>query len=320
MRVVGAIALVSQAYPPYIHMIRVSISTTSATAAPASGRSARTAVSCVIVKTKTRSKKSSSVLTRTASSGVDRRCRRLGLLSLQRRPSSTSSSSSGLTSTSRALEPSDGPTMPRVSIRSISRPALANPTRSLRCSIEVEPNCEVTTSSIACSSSSRSSPMSSSIPLLARARAARATSGRNSGSRWSLQNRTTSAISASLTQAPCTRIGLDAPIGRNSASPRPISFSAPGWSRMTRESASDDVANESRAGTFALIRPVTTSTDGRCVASTRWMPAARASWVIRTTESSTSRGATIIRSASSSTSRPAGTGTAGSPGRCPAAP
>ncbi len=97
------------------------------------------------------------------------------------------------------------------------------------------------------------------------------------------------------------RTGLDAPIGRNSPSPRPSSFSAPGWSRMTRESASDEVANASRDGTFALIRPVTTSTDGRWVASTRWMPAARASWVIRTTESSTSRGATIIRSASSST-------------------
>ena len=32
---------------------------------------------------------------------------------------------------------------------SISRPALAKPTRSLRCSIEVEPNCVVTTSSTA---------------------------------------------------------------------------------------------------------------------------------------------------------------------------
>lgn len=70
---------------------------------------------------------------------------------------------------------------------------------------------------------------------------------------------------------------------------------------MTRESASDDVAKASRDGTFALIRPVTTSTDGRCVASTRWMPAARASCVMRTIASSTSRGATIIRSASSST-------------------
>ena len=53
---------------------------------------------------------------------------------------SVPASSSGLTSTSRALEPSLGPTMSRVSIRSISRPALANPTRSLRCSIDVEPN------------------------------------------------------------------------------------------------------------------------------------------------------------------------------------
>ncbi len=70
---------------------------------------------------------------------------------------------------------------------------------------------------------------------------------------------------------------------------------------MTRESAREEVAKASREGTFALIRPVTTSTDGRWVASTRWMPAARASWVIRTIASSTSRGATIIRSASSST-------------------
>ena len=38
--------------------------------------------------------------------------------------------------------------MPRDSSRSISRPALAKPTRSLRCSIEVEPNCVVTTSSV----------------------------------------------------------------------------------------------------------------------------------------------------------------------------
>ena len=101
--------------------------------------------------------------------------------------------------------------------------------------------------------------------------------------------------------APCSRVGLPAPIGRNSPSPIPISFSAPGWSRMTRESVSDDVANASRDGTLVLIRPVTTSTDGRWVASTRWIPAARAFCVIRTIASSTSRGAVIIRSASSST-------------------
>ena len=59
------------------------------------------------------------------------------------------------------------------------------------------------------------------------------------------------------------RIGLDAPIGTNKPSPCPISFSAPGESKITRLSASDEVANESRDGTFALIKPVTTSTDGR---------------------------------------------------------
>lgn len=47
-------------------------------------------------------------------------------------------------------------------------------------------------------------------------------------------------------------------------------------------------------------RPVITSTDGRWVAMTRCMPAARAIWAKRQMESSTSLGATIIRSASSS--------------------
>ena len=55
-----------------------------------------------------------------------------------------------------------------------------------------------------------------------------------------------------------------------------------------------------REGTLALIRPVTTLTDGRCVAMTRWMPTARAIWAMRTMAPSMSRGATIIRSASSS--------------------
>ena len=49
----------------------------------------------------------------------------------------------------------------------------------------------------------------------------------------------------------------------------PISFSAPAWSRITRLSVSDDVANANRDGTLVLIKPVTTSTDGRWVASTR---------------------------------------------------
>ena len=55
-----------------------------------------------------------------------------------------------------------------------------------------------------------------------------------------------------------------------------------------------------RDGKFALMMPVRTSTLGRCVASTRWMPAARAICASRCSDSSTSRADTTIRSASSS--------------------
>jgi hypothetical protein len=48
------------------------------------------------------------------------------------------------------------------------------------------------------------------------------------------------------------------------------------------------------------MRPVMTSTDGRCVARIRWMPTARAICARRQIDSSTSLPATIIRSASSS--------------------
>ena len=69
---------------------------------------------------------------------------------------------------------------------------------------------------------------------------------------------------------------------------------------MTRESVWLETANAIREGTFALIIPVITSTDGRCVASTRWMPTARDFWARRMTQSSTACGETIMRSASSS--------------------
>jgi hypothetical protein len=69
---------------------------------------------------------------------------------------------------------------------------------------------------------------------------------------------------------------------------------------MTRESVCDETAKAIRDGTFALIMPVITSTDGRCVASTRWMPTARDFCASRITASSTACGAIIIRSASSS--------------------
>jgi hypothetical protein len=51
---------------------------------------------------------------------------------------------------------------------------------------------------------------------------------------------------------------------------------------------------------LTLIVPVMMSVEGRCVASSRWMPTARAFWARRMIASSTSAGATIIRSASSS--------------------
>ena len=70
---------------------------------------------------------------------------------------------------------------------------------------------------------------------------------------------------------------------------------------MTRESMLELTAKAMRAGKLALIKPVTTSTLGRCVASTRWMPVARASCARRVISRSASSGATIIRSASSST-------------------
>ena len=55
-----------------------------------------------------------------------------------------------------------------------------------------------------------------------------------------------------------------------------------------------------REGRLALITPVITFTEGRCVAMMRWIPAARASWARRAILVSISAGATIMRSASSS--------------------
>ena len=48
-------------------------------------------------------------------------------------------------------------------------------------------------------------------------------------------------------------------------SPIPNSFSAPLASRMVRESTFDATRRPMREGRFALITPVITSTDGRCV-------------------------------------------------------
>ncbi len=56
-----------------------------------------------------------------------------------------------------------------------------------------------------------------------------------------------------------------------------------------------------RVGKLALIVPVMTSTEGRCVAITMWMPAARAICARRWIAASMSLPATSIRSAISST-------------------
>src|SRR5919198_559288 len=71
-------------------------------------------------------------------------------------------------------------------------------------------------------------------------------------------------------------------------SPRPSSCSAPLPSSTVRESTLDATWKAIRVGKLALMRPVTTSTDGRCVAMIRWIPTARAIWANLTSEVCTS--------------------------------
>ena len=88
--------------------------------------------------------------------------------------------------------------------------------------------------------------------------------------------------------------------GWKSMSPRPMRSSAPGASSTVRESIWLAMENAMRLGIFALINPVTTFTEGRCVASTIWIPVARAFCAMRTIGSSVFRPSCIMRSASSS--------------------
>ncbi len=139
----------------------------------------------------------------------------------------TPARSSGLTQHSRAFEPSLGTTTPRVSIRSIRRPAFAKPTRSLRAASTSTRNWLDTTSTIACSRSSRSPPMSASMSLLSPAPSA-----------WSRPRRTRVRLflgevddGGDLLVGDERALHADgpvAPIGMNSPSPMPMSFSAPG--------------------------------------------------------------------------------------------
>lgn len=85
----------------------------------------------------------------------------------------------------------------------------------------------------------------------------------------SLEEEEGEKTSFSVTRAPWIRRGLMAPTGIKSISPLPRSFSAPPRSRIVRESVCEDTAKAMREGMFALITPVITSTEGRCVAITR---------------------------------------------------
>ena len=90
------------------------------------------------------------------------------------------------------------------------------------------------------------------------------------------QSATTRCTSSSLTKAPCTRVGIPPPGGRNSMSPLPNSCSAPPSPSIVLESTFDCTINDIRVGILALISPVNTSTDGLCVARIKCIPAALA--------------------------------------------
>ena len=96
------------------------------------------------------------------------------------------------------------------------------------------------------------------------------------------------------------RTGAGSQADANSMSPRPSSFSAPTPSMMMRESNLLATMKAMRDGMLALIRPVMTSIDGRCVASTMCMPTARAMAASRARVASSSLPLVAIRSANSS--------------------
>ena len=63
------------------------------------------------------------------------------------------------------------------------------------------------------------------------------------------------------------RFGFESSAVRKRESPRPMSFSAPGVSRIVRESMAEATEKAMRVVMLALMRPVMTSTDGRWVAT-----------------------------------------------------
>ena len=143
----------------------------------------------------------------------------------RRRRSGRLSSSSTVIRTARALDPSEGPTTPRRSSRSISRPARAKPTRSFRCSIEVDPSWDRTTSSMAGRGARRRRPRRRRHhcrhphPFDAHHRLGGAALATPVGDHL--------ADLSSETQGPWSRRGMFEEAVRSSMSPLPISRSAP---------------------------------------------------------------------------------------------
>jgi hypothetical protein len=111
------------------------------------------------------------------------------------------------------------------------------------------------------------------------------------------------SVSSVEMYAPWIRTGALCPGGRKSMSPFPRRASAPFWSRIVRESVLEETRKAIRQGKLALISPVITFTEGRWVATMRWIPMARAFWARRVRGLSISPWTVIMRSASSSTMR-----------------
>ena len=135
---------------------------------------------------------------------------------------------------------------PPISSEVISASSSSRPRISSRISVS-NPDSAETTPSLCCSINSVYQPMSRSVSSVER-------------------------------YAPCIRTGSLCPGGRNSMSPFPSRASAPFWSRIVRESVLDATRKAIRVGKFALMRPVITFTDGRWVATIKWIPIARAFW------------------------------------------
>jgi hypothetical protein len=95
------------------------------------------------------------------------------------------------------------------------------------------------------------------------------------------------------------RVGLPEPRGRRACRPADELFRAGLVQDYAALHRGGDRKSDA-AGMLAFIRPVMTSAEGRWVAMTRCMPAARPIWATRQMLSSTSLEAAIIRSASSS--------------------